>query len=163
MLIINTFPHPDLFKVCEPVTDFDLALRVTLDLMWKTMKNANGLGLAANQCGFTKRMFVMEGVAGERLYVVNPAIRWRSSAKAQVREGCLSAPKEFLYVPDRSDLVIVDFVDEKNRPQTRKLQGTFAVAIQHEINHLDGKSFMEDPSIPKSKRRDLAKKWGLKI
>ena len=159
---IVRFPHPSLFKICEPVTDFGPGLKITLDLMWKTMQEARGQGLAANQVGLEHRIVVMRGSDNERLYMVNPTIKWMSRARANLREGCLSALNEFLIVPSRSDLVVVGYVDENNIPKSVKLQGIYAVCAQHELDHLQGRSFMEDESISKAKRQELARKWGLK-
>lgn len=159
---ILKFPHPELFESGKEVTVFGPELKVLLDSMWDTMKANNGLGLAANQVSLLHRMFVMEGPKAERLYVINPKITLKSIGAANLKEGCLSAPGEFLVRSDRAAWVQVKFKNADNKEQVRVFSGLHAVCVQHEIEHLDGVSFMESKLITKSKRNQLAKKWGLK-
>lgn len=126
------------------------------------MLKKGGLGLAANQVGLHFRAFVMAGVDSEKLFLVNPKIIKRSEVPANMKEGCLSAPGEFLVLKERASWVQVDFQDEKGQPTRRVFQGLHAVCVQHEIDHLDGKSHLMSPSIPKKQRKELCKRWGIK-
>lgn len=158
---ILKFPDPRLFDPTWPVTVFGDELKVLLDSMWDVMVANYGVGLAANQVGLTFSMFTMEGAEGERLYIVNPRIKSKSSAPANLREGCLSAPGEFLTRPDRAVWVELEFQDELGVPQRRVFKGIAAVCVQHEIEHLNGEGFMQSKTILKQKRLQLAKKWNL--
>lgn len=160
---IVRFPDASLFVSCKEVTVFGEELKVLLDSMWETMKAANGIGLAANQVGLTARMLVMEGNAGEKLYIVNPKIVGQSTLLSRFKEGCLSAPGEFIFRGDRFSWVMVEYFNEKGEKQRAMFNQLASVCVQHEIDHLDGKSFMESKSIPRLKRKELAKKWGLKL
>lgn len=159
---ILRFPDPSLFRPCAEVTVFGPELLTLLEGMWEAMLKKGGLGLAANQVGLHFRAFVMAGIDSEKLFVCNPKIIKRSEAPANLREGCLSAPGEFLVLGERAAWVQVDFFDEKGYMQRRVFQGLHAVCVQHEIDHLDGKSHLMSSSIPKAKRKELCKKWGIK-
>lgn len=156
---IVKFPHPSLFSKCESVTVFGEELKVLLDDMWETMKGANGLGLAANQVDIPLRMFVMEGPNG-RINVVNPHISSESKLFIKLREGCLSAPGEFVLIP-RHEWIQLMYQDETGTAKQAVLKGLYAVCAQHELEHLEGKGFLENKNIPKNHRKMLAKKWGL--
>jgi peptide deformylase len=157
------FPDPALFKVCIPVTVFETELKLLLDNMYRTMHTANGVGLAANQVGLEFRMFVMDTEAGERINVVNPIITKKSLVTCLFKESCLSAPGEQVVTGSRHEWVEMQFQNEKGEARLRIMKGIDAICIEHEIEHLDGKSFMESKTIPKTKRKELAKKWGLKM
>lgn len=159
---IIKFPNPKLFEVCRPVTVFGEELKILLDSMWDTMKASNGMGLAANQVGLIFRMFVMEGNEGERINLINPEVIKQSVAISPLKEGCLSAPGEMIVTGSRAEWVQVRYYDENGNYRNKVFTGIHSVCIQHEIDHLDGKTFLEIATIPKAKRRELAKKWGLK-
>lgn len=158
---IIKFPDKRLFVRCEQVTVFGPELKVLLDGMWDTMKSHHGVGLAANQVGLSYYMFTMEGPDQEKIYLINPQIKSQSIAPANLREGCLSAPGEFLVRSDRVVWVEVEFQNEEGISKKRVFKGINAVCVQHEIEHLEGKGFMQATSLPKKKRLELAKKWGL--
>lgn len=158
---ILKFPHPELFIPCTEVTVFGSELKTLLDLMWEVMVEARGLGLAANQVGLRQRMFTMQGIEGERFNLVNPKIVWKSRAIAKIKEGCLSAPGEFLFL-NRADIVKVEFQDENGEKKTKLFGDVQAICVQHEIEHLDGKAFIQNRTLSKEKRQELARKWGLK-
>src|ERR1700687_550861 len=126
------FPNPHLFLVMPEVTVFGEELSVLLDGMWDLMKYKNGLGLAANQVGLSFRMIVMQ-VPNGRLNMVNPIIASKSLKPANLKEGCLSAPGDFVMVPSRPEWVQVKFQDEKGISQLVTLKGLYAVCIEHEI------------------------------
>ena len=155
---ILKFPHPLLFEATVEVAVFGEELRVLLDSMWETMKASNGLGLAANQVSLPLRMFVMEGPQG-RINIVNPRIVSRSAVAANLKEGCLSAPGEFIIIPDRSEWVQIECQDETGAKRTHVFRGLHSVCVQHEMEHLDGKGFILNKSLPKTDRKALAKKW----
>lgn len=159
---ILKFPHPALLHKCNEVTDFYPELEYFLDEMWETMKKHNGLGLAANQVGLMARMFVMEGPNKEKLYLINPKIVAQSVVNANLQEGCLSAPEEFLIRSDRVEWVQVKYQNVDRIEYVRTFYGLHSVCVQHEMEHLDGISYMESKSIPRKKRNELASKWGLK-
>lgn len=158
---ILTFPHPSLFTKCQPVTVFGPELKTLLDNMLLTMVANNGVGLAANQVGLTFNMFVMSSIDEEYICLVNPKILSKSIAPANLREGCLSAPGEYFIRSDRASWVEVGFQDETGAEKRRVFRGIQAVCVEHEMEHLEGKGFMQSTSIPKAKRLELSKKWGL--
>lgn len=160
---ILKFPHPFLLKPCQPVTVFDVELKVLLEAMWETMINAGGVGLAANQVGLPWRMFVMNVMGKDKVFMVNPKIVSSSIVSANFKEGCLSAPGEFIVLPERAEWVQVKYQDELGHEHCRVYSGIHAVCVQHEIDHLHGKSHLQSKSLPKTKRIELAKKWGLKV
>ena len=159
---ILKFPNPILFKVCDLVLDIGTELKVIMDNMYRTMRQANGIGLAANQVGIGYRFFVMEGPEG-RVNFVNPQVLRYSVVTSLLSEGCLSAPGESVITGSRHDWVEVLYLDEKGKEHTKVFHGIYAVCVEHEIDHLDGKSFMEPKTIPKAIRKRLAKTWGLDI
>lgn len=159
---ILKYPDPSLFVVCKEVMVFGPELNVLLEGMWSTMKEHKGLGLAANQVGLKHRMLVMQGPKEEKLFIVNPKILKVSRGTIDYAEGCLSAPGEFLKL-FRPGWATVAFQNEESRNFVQTFSGVFSVCIQHEIDHLDGKSHLENKSIPKKTRIMLAKKWGFKI
>lgn len=160
---ILKYPDPILFEICKEVTVFGPELKILLDSMWDTMVEGKGVGLAANQVGLTFKAFVMLDPNDEKLYVVNPAIIKRSVVSANLKEGCLSAPGEFLTLSERASWVQLRFQDETGKQHERVFKDIYAVCIQHETDHLLGKSHLQSKSIPKAKRKDIAKRWGIKV
>lgn len=160
---ILKFPSPELFQVCKEVTVFGPELKVLLDSMWDTMVANSGMGLAANQVGLSFRMFVMIGPEGERLYIVNPKIVQKSIVSANLEEGCLSAPGEKLTLEERADWVKVEYQDETGAKHEKVFKRIYSVCVQHETDHLNGKTHLQSESLHKARRKELAKKWGLKI
>ena len=161
ILEILKFPHKALLTECKPVTIFDDHLRTLLDDMWETMKAAGGVGLAANQVGLPHRMFVMEDAYGDKLNIVNPNVERVSTFPANVKEGCLSAPDESLVLRERTDWVILTYKDESGEPRRVLLKDLQSVIALHELDHINGVSFLQYDSIPRAKRKALAKKWRL--
>lgn len=159
MKIVN-FPNKSLFTKTTPVTVFGPELKVLLDRMYEVMVENKGVGLAANQVELSFRMFVMQDIDGKPVYLVNPKIVWDSRELAKIKEGCLSAPAEFV-VLRRSAIVKVEFQDENGDKKTRIFNDLRAVCVQHEIEHLDGKSFLEHDSLTKIQKNQLQSKWGV--
>jgi peptide deformylase len=104
--------------------------------MFESMREAEGLGLAAPQIGVSLRLCVIE-IDGERLVFANPTVTARSKEKVLFEEGCLSLPGEFFLI-ERSEKVTVRYEDEYGRERKLKASGLLAIALQHEIDHLEG-------------------------
>jgi len=159
ILTIRYWPDPILKQKGEPVEVFDEALRRTLDDMAETMYANRGIGLAAQQVGLTKRMFVCdvppeaEGEKGSGLlYVVNPRIV-RRDGEVTWNEGCLSFPGLEIDVK-RAERVLVRYQDADGCPHELDARGLLAVCFQHEGDHLDGVVFT-DRLGPMSRRMAL--------
>lgn len=133
---------PILSKTLSPVTKFDDELKSFIKEMFETMDNYNGVGLAANQVGVDKRIFVIDTrTKGERLAFINPEIIETSDDNVPYNEGCLSFPNVFrdIYRPSH---VTVSAKDVNGRSFIVKADGLLARAIQHENDHLNGKTFI---------------------
>lgn len=156
------FPNKVLFEPCLPVTTFGEGTVAFLDMMWTVMRANKGMGLAANQIGYSKAMFVMESEKRERFQIVNPKVSRKSLLAANLREGCLSAPEEFLVVPQRSQWIEIEYQDGMGNKHVRMFSGIDAVCIQHEMEHLEGKAYFQNDMIPKLQRKALNKQWGRK-
>lgn len=141
LLKIYKYPHPVLREKGLVVTGFDEAFRVLIQDMIETMYICPGaVGLAAPQVGIAQRVFVMDILAKTTRdalkVIVNPEIIQQSRNKL-VREGCLSFP-EYLANIKRAQRIVVRYQDEWGNPHEHQADGFEAVAIQHEIDHLDG-------------------------
>ena len=104
--------------------------------MFVAMHEANGIGLAAPQIGISLRLAVIE-INEERLVLINPTVSGHEKDRILFEEGCLSLPGKFLAI-ERFETVTVDYTDEHGKRQTLTTSGLLAIAIQHEIDHLDG-------------------------
>ena len=140
-------PDPRLKKVAEPVETVDDAIRGLMDDMFETMYDAPGIGLAAPQIGIGRRVVVLDCVRDpeaprEPVAMVNPEILWRSEDEAESEEGCLSIPDVFAQVT-RPARIGVRWLDRDGQIQEREMEGLWAVCVQHEIDHLDGKLFID--------------------
>jgi len=160
---ILKFPHKALFTRCVPVNVFDTELKLLLGFMWDAMVANHGIGLAANQVGLTWRMFVMRGENDEKIFLVNPKILSSGLESANIREGCLSAPGEFVVLQERAKWVQVEYQTEDGTKMVRVFKDIYSVCAQHEMEHLEGKSHLQSRSIPKAKRIEIAKRWGFKV
>lgn len=141
ILKVLKYPHPILREVCEPVTTWDSGLQKLIDNMTETMYAAPGaVGLAANQIGETARLIILDVTSKttREAYkvLINPTIVEASRNKT-MREGCLSFP-EYLANIKRATKVTFTAFDRDGQLQTYTVQGLEAIAIQHEIDHLDG-------------------------
>jgi len=152
LLPILRFPDPRLKKVAAPVTRIDDACRRLVADMGETMYEASGVGLAATQVDVHRRVVVID-VSEERnqlRVLINP--RLTGSAGAQSREeGCLSVPGVYDIV-ERAERVTVAYLDLDGKEQEMEAEGLLAVCIQHEIDHLDGRVFIERLSQLKQSR-----------
>lgn len=139
-------PDPRLKRAGERVTEFDSKLKRFMDDMLDTMKDANGIGLAANQVGVLTRVAVIDldpgGPKSQPYYLVNPRIVEASEEQSTYNEGCLSVPDvwEDVHRPAR---LTVEYEDEKGRTQTVTADGLLATCLQHEIDHLNGMLFLD--------------------
>ncbi len=155
------YPDTRLFKPCKEVIIFGPELAAILEEMWVTMKKERGMGMAANQVGLEQRMFTMDN-EGEKIFLVNPVILKTATHPSDMAEGCLSAPGQMIKLY-RPMWVMVKFQDETGKEITRIFSDSRSVCVQHEIEHLDGKSFLQNKTIPKKMRIFLAEKWGIPL
>ncbi len=139
-------PDPRLKKLCDPVTDITGDLRKLADDMLETMYDAPGIGLAAPQVGVTRRLIVMDCMkapdAPRPLILFNPEVTWTSDTVATYEEGCLSIP-EIYYEVQRPDKATVCWMDETGQAREETFEGLWATCVQHEIDHLNGKLFID--------------------
>ena len=160
-LKIYEYPHPILKQKAERVAKVDNELRKLLDDMLETMYAAEGVGLAAPQIGLSKRIVVIdvshadEGEKRAPMFLVNPEIIWHSDEQSCQFEGCLSVPEQRAEV-DRYVQVRVHYQDYDGKEQEILADGLLAIALQHEIDHLDGILYID--RISRLKRQMLLKK-----
>ncbi len=137
---IITYPNPILRKPCEALTDINDEIICLSEDMVETMKLARGAGLAAVQVAVPKRLIVLEPESEKKtakpLIVINPVIVEESDEET-AEEGCLSLP-DFVTKVKRAEKVTVRGLDRNAKPLKIEAQGILAVALQHEIDHLDG-------------------------
>jgi peptide deformylase len=152
LLPILRFPDPRLKKVAAPVTRFDDELRRLAADMAETMYEAPGIGLAATQVDVHKRLVVIDVSEdkGELRVFVNPRLSACTGSQTG-EEGCLSVPGIFDKV-ERAERVTVNYQDLDGADQVLEADGLLAVCIQHEIDHLDGKVFVDHLSQLKQTR-----------
>jgi peptide deformylase len=130
--------------VAKPVTQFDDALRALVADMTETMYDAQGIGLAATQINVHQRVVVID-TSEERnqpLVLINPEITWASEERVKGEEGCLSVPGIYDGV-ERSVAVKLKAADEHGKVREIDAEGMLAVCMQHELDHLMGKVFVE--------------------
>lgn len=140
-------PDPRLKKQCTPVADLSDALRQLGDDMLETMYAAPGIGLAAPQIGILDRVIAMdcvrEGEGEPRpLLMYNPTIVSASEETSVYEEGCLSLPEQYAEVTRPAE-VEVEWLDRDGALQRETFDGLWATCVQHEIDHLDGKLFID--------------------
>jgi len=148
----NIILHPDprLKRKCAPVEDVSAKIGNLADDMLETMYDAPGIGLAAPQIGVDARLLVMDCAAREDddeslsdpRVLINPEITWSSEATNVYEEGCLSIPEIFADVT-RPEVVRVSYLDQSGKAQEDEYEGLWATCVQHEIDHLDGKLFID--------------------
>jgi peptide deformylase len=144
LLPILCYPDPRLHTVAKPVQAVDARIKALVADMLETMYDANGIGLAATQVDVHERLVTID-VSEQRnqpLVLINPEITWASSEKQVSDEGCLSVPGIYDGV-ERSASVKVTALDAEGRSRTIEAEGILAVCIQHEMDHLLGKVFVE--------------------
>ncbi len=144
ILPILCYPDPRLHKVADPVDVVDARVRTLVQDMLETMYDAHGIGLAATQVDVHERVVVID-VSEERnrpLVFVNPEILWASDEKLVGDEGCLSVPGIYDGV-ERSAQVRVRALNAEGKETTTEAEDLLAVCLQHEMDHLLGKVFVE--------------------
>ena len=143
---ILTEPNKILRQVSKPVEKVTKNEQLLMDDMLETMYHANGIGLAAIQIGIPKRIIVMDIVKnGEKknpMYFVNPVIKNKDRLKSTYEEGCLSVPGQFAEInrPSKCDIEYLDYFGKKC---SESVSGLLATCIQHEIDHCDGRLFID--------------------
>ena len=141
---IRIFGDPVLTTRATEVTEFNAGLKNLVDDMFETMKDAGGVGLAANQIGVLKRVFVFDCTQAEdglRGHIVNPVWEAVGEETQLGEEGCLSIP-EISAPTTRFQMVKASGVDYDGKPVTIMASGLLARCIQHETDHLDGILFL---------------------
>ena len=146
---IVLYGTPVLRKVSKKVEKIDNKLNETLDEMVVTMRNAKGIGLAANQVGIDERFFVLE-IEDKIKKIINPEILEFSEEVIEIEEGCLSLPGIYKKAI-RPRVIKVKYWNEKGEEVTEEMEELWARAFQHELDHLDGILFIDKIS-PMSKR-----------
>ena len=143
-LTILCYPDPRLHTVAKPVAAVDARLQTLVDDMLETMYQAEGIGLAATQVNVHERLVVIDVSEGrdKPLVLINPEIIWASDEKQVNDEGCLSVPGIYDGV-ERSSAVKVQALDLDGKLQVHEAEGLLAVCIQHEMDHLIGKVFVQ--------------------
>ena len=155
-LTILEFPDPRLRTKARPVESVDDALRTLIDDMFETMYDAPGIGLAATQVDVHQRLLVAD-VSSDRSEphtLINPVIVEKDGVTA-TEEGCLSVPGYFEEVK-RAEHIRVRFLDRNGDEQEMEAEGLLAVCIQHEMDHLEGKLFVD--YLSEAKRLRIRKK-----
>jgi len=159
LLTILEYPDPRLRTVAQSVGAFDGPLQTLIDNMFETMYAAPGIGLAATQVNVHRQLLVLD-VSEEKnapMVLINPKIVASEGAQTY-QEGCLSVPGIFADV-DRADRITVESLDRHGGTQNFEAEGLLAVCIQHEMDHLAGKLFVDYLSPLKRElvRKKLAK------
>jgi peptide deformylase len=143
LLEILEYPDPRLRTKATPVTDFGPALQKQIDDMFETMYHAPGIGLAATQVNYHKQLIVIDisDDKSEPLVLINPKILERRGVEER-EEGCLSFPGVYARI-ERADEVTLEALDRQGNSFTLDAEGLLAVCIQHEIDHIEGKLFVD--------------------
>ena len=153
ILKILEFPDKRLRTIAKPVTRIDAALGALIDDMLETMYAADGIGLAATQVDIHRRVVVMD-VSEQRdepHVFINPMVTVLEAGEREYNEGCLSVPG--FYEPvSRPENILVNALDRDGHAFELRPGGLLAVCIQHEIDHLDGKLFVDYLSALKRQR-----------
>jgi peptide deformylase len=144
LIPILCYPDPRLQKVAKPIGKVDARIKALIADMLDTMYHAHGIGLAATQIDVHERLIVID-ISEQRdqpLVLINPELVWTSADKHINEEGCLSVPGIYDGV-ERFDAVHVRALDAKGASRVIEAEGMLAICIQHEMDHLMGKVFVE--------------------
>jgi len=157
VLEILEFPDPRLRTRAKPVQNVTDQLRALIDDMLETMYAAPGIGLAATQVNVHQRLLVMDisEDGSDPLVFINPEITVLDPELGEYDEGCLSVPGYYETV-NRPKRISVTALDRDGQSQTRELDGLLAICLQHEVDHLEGKLFVD--YISPLKRQRIRKK-----
>jgi len=172
---ILVLPDPRLRAVADPVTEITDELRTLIKDMFETMYDAPGVGLAATQLGIMQRLIVVDaakrksegagqvadgeadpGEEPDPIAMINPEILWSSEETKFHEEGCLSIPDYYEEV-ERPDRVRIRYMTETGETVEREIGEFLAVVVQHEVDHLNGKLFIDHLS--RLKRDRVIKKF----
>ncbi|MBU3537671.1 peptide deformylase [Polynucleobacter sp. UK-Gri1-W3] len=153
LLTVLCYPDPRLHKVAKPVAQVDTRIQKIVADMAETMYEAPGVGLAATQVDVHERIVVIDvsDEQNELMVFINPEIIWASTETKSWREGCLSVP-EFYDEVERPAEIRVKALDVNGKEFEIDADGLLAVCLQHELDHLQGKVFVEYLSILKRTR-----------
>jgi peptide deformylase len=152
LLKILEYPDPRLRTKAVPISDFGDSLQTQIDSMFETMYAAPGIGLAATQVDFHQKIFVLDVSENkdQPLVFINPEIKEVHGVE-EMEEGCLSFPGVYAKV-ERADGLTVKALDREGKAFTMEAEGLLAVCIQHELDHLNGKLFVDYLSALKRNR-----------
>ena len=144
LLKILEFPDPRLRTIAEPVEQVDDEVRKLIDDMFETMYDAPGIGLAATQVNVHKRIVVIDlsEDKSEPLVMINPEFEVLTEDQDQMQEGCLSVPGFYEHV-ERPNRIRLKALDRDGHPYELIAEELLAVCIQHELDHLNGKLFVD--------------------
>ncbi|GLQ17468.1 peptide deformylase [Maritalea porphyrae] len=153
-------PTPCLREVAAPVVEINDEIKTLVTDMFDTMYDAPGVGLAAPQIGVMHRVIVMDPAGEEEdrapLAMINPDIKWFSEELRVHQEGCLSIPEYYEDV-ERPDLCRVAFLDIDGKSHELECEGLLSTIVQHEVDHLNGKLFID--YLSRLKRERVTKKF----
>ena len=143
LLEILEYPDPRLRTQAQPIEQFDDALQQQIDNMFETMYQAPGIGLASTQVDFHYQLIVIDISDNQDspLVLINPKIVDKKGVEER-EEGCLSFPGVYAKV-ERADQVTVEALDREGKPFTLEADDLLAVCIQHEIDHIEGRLFVD--------------------
>lgn len=163
LLPVLRFPDPRLRMIAKPLETVDKTIQQLVDDMFETMYEERGVGLAATQVNRNIRVVVADCAAEDEepqpITFINPEITEQSEEFSVQQEGCLSVPEIYADV-ERAETVTVQALDKDGQPFTMTCKGLLSVCIQHEIDHLDGKLFVDYLSAAKRNLiRDKMKKY----
>jgi len=152
-LDILRYPDPKLHTVASPILAIDARIRTLVADMLETMYDANGIGLAATQVDVHERLVVIDVSENrdEPIVLINPTITWMGSERVKGEEGCLSVPGVYDGV-ERATAIKVTAQDVHGVSREIEAEGLLAVCVQHELDHLMGKVFVEYLSLLKRSR-----------
>ena len=152
ILKILTYPNPRLYKIAKPVNEINKEHQDLIKNMTHTMYECNGIGLSATQVDFHERIIVID-ISEEKnnlIVLINPDILERTGSQ-EYQEGCLSVPQVFEKI-ERFEKIKVKSLDQDGKYFEFEADGLLSVCIQHEIDHLDGKVFVDYLSALKRNR-----------
>ena len=146
MAVLSILHYPDqrLHTIAKPVAAVDARIVQIVADMGETMYEASGIGLAATQVDIHERIIVID-VSEDRnelMVFINPELTWASAEKKSWREGCLSVP-EFFDEVERPERIKIKALNQAGKPFELEADGLLAVCLQHEMDHLQGKVFVE--------------------
>jgi peptide deformylase len=158
MAVLSILHYPDqrLHTIAKPVAAVDARIVQIVADMGETMYEASGIGLAATQVDIHERIIVID-VSEDRnelMVFINPELTWASPEKKSWREGCLSVP-EFFDEVERPERIKIKALNQAGKPFELEADGLLAVCLQHEMDHLQGKVFVEYSSPLKQSRISL--------